>query len=321
MSHSPVSTLQRIPVGISQCLLGENVRYDGGHKHDTYINGTLAKYFEWVPVCPEVAIGLGVPRPPIRLIRRHQQLRAVGVNDETMDVTEALQHYGAKQARALDYVCGYIFKRASPSCGLHRVKVYNRHSVSATGQGIYATAFIAAQPLIPCEEEGRLADPVLRENFIQRVYVLSRWRGLLAERLTKAKLIEFHARHKYMLMAHSPRDYQLLGRLIANLSTTGLRQQALEYISGVMQTLQRVATRKQHANVLEHLMGYVKAQLDSADKQEILQLIRGYQRGELPLIVPLTLLRHHFRRHPNPYIEQQYYLLPHPHELMLRNFI
>lgn len=321
MSHKSASTLPRIPVGISQCLLGEHVRYDGGHKRDTYINGTLAKYFEFVPVCPEVAIGLGVPRPPIRLIRSHHEIRAVGVQDDTLDVTEALHRYGEKQAKNLDYLCGYIFKRASPSCGLHRVKVYTQRGMTATGQGIYTQAFITAQPLIPCEEEGRLADPALRENFIQRVYVLARWRAMLAERLTKGRLVEFHTRHKYMLMAHSPRDYQALGRLIANLSSTGLRQQAQEYISAVMQTLQRIATRKQHANVLEHLMGYVKKQLDSEDKHEVLQLIRGYQRGELPLIVPLTLLKHHFRRHPDAYIEQQYYLTPHPHELMLRNLI
>lgn len=311
-----------IPVGISQCLLGSGVRYDGGHKHDHYITGTLGKYFEFVAVCPELAIGLGVPREPIRLVGTAKTPRAVGVRNEALDVTDKLQLYGEQQARQLAHLCGYIFKRASPSCGMERVKIYDKSGMpSKSGSGIYARAFMDSQPLIPCEEEGRLGDPVLRENFIQRVFVLHRWRELNATRLSAGKLVEFHSRHKYIIMAHSPRAYQKLGRLVATAGQNRIREVADSYILELMQVLKQIATRKLHANVLEHLLGYFKKQLDSADKQEMLAAIRAYQRSELPLLVPVTLIKHHLRRNPAPYLDRQYYLNPHPQELQLRNML
>lgn len=320
--NTKIMVATRIAVGISQCLMGESVRYDGGHKHDFYITGTLQRYFELIPVCPELAIGLGVPREPIRLVGNPKQPRAVGIRNASLDVTQKLQEYGLQQSRELAQLCGYIFKRGSPSCGMERVKVYGNQGMSAKqGSGIYAQVFMQQQPLIPCEEEGRLGDPQLRENFIQRVFVLHRWRILRSSRLTAAKLVEFHSRHKYMVMAHSLIAYKDLGRLIATAGKTGIRDLADNYILQLMNALKCIATRKQHANVLEHLLGYLKKSISKEDKQELLDSIREYRLGELPLVVPITLLKHHFRHHPDLYIEKQYYLSPHPRELMLRNMI
>ncbi len=310
----------RIPVGISQCLLGEAVRYDGGHKHDNFITGTLAHYFDFVPVCPEMAIGMGVPRESIHLVTRRSSLHAIGIRNASLDVTDALHNYGESQARKLATLCGYIFKRGSPSCGMEHVKVYSKSSVlRQNGQGIYAKAFMDNQPLVPCEEEGRLGDPQLRENFIQRVFVFHRWRQMLTRRLTPGKLMDFHTRHKYIVMAHQPRTHQQLDRLIADAGKGTVHDVADQYIQTLMTTLKRIATRKQHVHVLRHLLGYLKTYLDSVDKKEMLNVIATYHRGEVPLIVPITLLKHHFRRHPDPRIENQYYLTPHPQELMVKS--
>lgn len=315
-----VDTTMRIPVGISSCLLGEEVRFDGGHKRDTYILGTLAQFFEFIPVCPEVAIGLSVPREPIRLIGESRDPRAVGTKTTSLDVTDRLRKYGLRIAKQLNPVCGYIFKKGSPSCGMERVKVYSERGVpTATGTGIFARAFMEANSLIPCEEEGRLGDPVLRENFIQRVFVLHRWRNLNQTRLTAGKLVEFHTRHKLILLAHSQKAYRRLGQTIAKAGREPIRDLADRYIAELMVSLSVRATRKSHANVLLHLLGYLKKHLDEQDKAEMMECIDLFRRGYVPLIVPVTLLKHHFRRFPDPYVTSQYYLSPHPQELMLRN--
>jgi len=313
----------RIPVGVSSCLLGESVRYDGGHKHNSYITQTLGRFFEFVPLCPEVAIGLGTPRPPIRLIGDPRAPRAVGIKDPTLDVTEALRDYGERMAAELGHLSGYIFKRASPSCGMERVKVYDEHAgmASNAGHGIYARAIMQALPLLPTEEEGRLNDPVLRENFIERVYVHHRWQGLLAEGLSPRALVDFHTEHKYLVMTRGQEHYRALGRLVAEADRGDIQVLGERYIRELMATLARRATRKRHSNVLMHLMGYLKKHLEAADKQELLELIEAYRRGRVPLVVPLTLLRHHLRRFPNSYLLRQYYLSPHPEELALRNDI
>jgi uncharacterized protein YbgA (DUF1722 family)/uncharacterized protein YbbK (DUF523 family) len=312
----------KIPVAISSCLLGDEVRFDGGHKKDSYITGTLDEYFEFVPICPEVEIGLTVPREPIRLVGKPDNPRAVGIRTEGLDVTDKLHDYGVTMARKLDHVCGYIFKRASPSCGMERVRVYSEKGMpNKTGVGIYARAFMAQQPLIPCEEEGRLGDPVLRENFIQRVFVLYKWKQMSAGRLSAAKIVDFHTRHKFIIMAHNQAAYRRLGKMVATVGTTPIREFANRYIADVMAALKTRATRRSHVNVLQHLMGFLKNNLDAEDKEEMLDTISSYHRGEVPLIVPITLMKHHFRRHPDPYIQQQYYLSPHPRELMLRNLI
>jgi uncharacterized protein YbgA (DUF1722 family)/uncharacterized protein YbbK (DUF523 family) len=300
----------RIRLGVSSCLLGQRVRYDGNHKLDRWIADTLGAHFEFVPVCPEVAIGLGVPRPPIRLVGDPAAPRAVGVDDPALDVTKKLATYGKKMGRELDDVSGYIFKARSPSCGVERVKVYAGSGHARNGRGVYAAAFMQAQPLLPVEEEGRLGDPGLRENFLERVYAYRRWQELTASGITAAKLIEFHASHKLVLMAHGPEHYRALGRLVARAGRGSVRTVANEYIPGFMRALAHRATPARHANVLMHLMGYLKKQLSREDKAELLELIHAFRRGRLPLAVPVTLLRHHFRRYPNAYVANQVYLQP-----------
>lgn len=312
------STEDRIRIGVSSCLLGWEVRYDGGHKYDAYINGTLARYFELVPVCPEVGIGLGVPREPIRLVRRDDGIRVLGVHDPSKDVTEALENYGRRMGAELDDLSGYIFKRASPSCGMDGVKVHSPTGLPAgRSSGVYAREFMRARPLLPCEEEGRLGDPALRESFITRVLVYRRWQQLLRRGLTPGRLVEFHADHKYLVMAHDQAAYRRMGRLVAEAGRRPLEALAEDYVAELMEALSRKASRGAHVNVLQHLLGYVSDKLDAGDRREMLEAIEQFRRGLVPLRVPLTLLRDHFRRHPHPYIQRQHYLNPHPGELML----
>lgn len=311
-----------IRIGISSCLLGQKVRYDGGDKHDAYINGTLARFFEFVPVCPEVAIGLGVPRAPIQLVDDPTAPRAVGVHDPGLDVTDRLTDYGRRMGRELaGAISGYILKSRSPSCGMVRVKLYRNGVPSQKGVGLYARALMTAQPLLPVEEEGRLGDLALRENFIERVFAYRRWQEAVAAGLTAQSLAEFHAAHRFVLMAHDPASCRRLERLVADAGARPLQELADEYAQGFMTALKRRATPQRHANVLMHLMGYLKRHLDRADKAELLELIEAYRLGRLPLIAPITLLKHHFRRFPDPYVAQQVYLNPHPAELMLRSWI
>jgi uncharacterized protein YbgA (DUF1722 family)/uncharacterized protein YbbK (DUF523 family) len=310
-------------VGVSACLLGHNVRYDGGHKRDRFIIETLGKHIEFIPVCPEAEIGLGIPRPTIRLLGDPQHPRLVGVSDPGWDVTDKMEKYALKQARKLSDISGYILKKNSPSCGMERVKVYseNGHQSSRKGTGIFASIVIQQLPLLPVEEEGRLNDSVLRENFINRVYVYHRWHELLLSKITPAKLIAFHTEHKYLVMAHSQAAYQRLGRLLSNLRKKPLSSIADDYIEELMHALKRRVSRKRHANVLQHIMGYLKKRISSDDKQELSASIEAYRRGETPLVVPVTLFRHYFRHHPDTYMSRQVYLHPHPDSLGLRNDI
>ena len=312
----------RIRVGISSCLLGQEVRYDGGHKHSGYITESLGQFFDFVAYCPEVAIGLGVPRPPIRLVKSAHGPRAVGVKNAELDVTDKLIAYAEKVAPRLHDFSGYILKKGSPSCGMERVKVYGPHGMSvATSAGLFAGTLMAQHPELPFEEEGRLMDPVLRENFIERVFIYHRWQQLYAKRLTAKGLIEFHTRHKFIVLAHDEKRYRELGRLVATAGRSGIAELGRNYIQLLMRALKKPATRTRHANVLQHLFGFLKQNLDAADKRELLELINTYRRGKLPLVVPITLLRHYLRRYPVPYLSEQYYLAPHPDELMLRNQI
>lgn len=320
MKRKPLTDIR---IGISACLLGQEVRFDGGHKRDTFITGTLSRYFEFVPVCPELAIGLGVPREPIKLVGTAQDIRVVGIRHPDLDVTEKLRDYGRHMAGRLNDLCGYIFKARSPSCGMERVKLYPARggAPSLRGTGQYAQAFMAFAPLVPAEEEGRLNDPVLRENFLERVFVYRRWRALEADGVSARRLVEFHTRHKFLVLAHGIAAYQELGRLVAGTDRRRAGPAGREYATRLMQVLKKPATRRGHANVLHHFQGYLKRHLDAADKAELREVIEHYRSGHLPLVVPVTLLRHHFRRHPDPYIEQQVYLNPYPAELMLRNLV
>lgn len=308
-------------LAISACLLGAEVRYNGGHKESRLCSRTLSEHFDFVPLCPEVAIGLGTPREPIRLIGDPAAPRAVGSRQPGRDLGAALAAYGARMAAELDDICGYIFMQQSPSCGLQRVKVHQDHGrpSEAKGRGIFAATFCAQRPDLPVEEDGRLNDPILRENFLTRVYAYAQWHQLLRAGLTRKALLDFHARYKYLLLATHPRQYRALGRLLGNLAQHDLEQLAPRYFSALMAALRQCATRGSHSNVLQHLSGHFKRVLSGEDKQEMQRLIGQYRDGIVPLVVPLTLLKHHLRHHPDHYLAQQAYLQPHPENLGLRN--
>jgi uncharacterized protein YbgA (DUF1722 family)/uncharacterized protein YbbK (DUF523 family) len=319
---NPSSGEERVAVGISSCLLGEAVRFDGGHKRNSYITETLSRYFDFVPVCPEVGIGLGTPRKALRLVGCAEQPRAMVNGSPHSDVTDALTEYGARMATDLAHLRGYIFKKASPSCGMERVRVYDRNNVPKKAAiGIYAHALMRALPLLPVEEEGRLTDPLLREQFIERVYVYHRWLSMISDGLTPRKLVEFHSAHKLLVMAHSQEHYRRLGQLVARAGRDDLTALAQCYVSELMQALKQRGTRKRHANVLHHLSGYFKRHLTGSDKLELNALIDAYRLGQIPLVVPITLIRHYLRRFPNAYVGLQYYLRPHPEPLGLRNSV
>lgn len=311
----------KIPVGISSCLLGEQVRYDGGHKNNEYIRQTLGQYFDFRAFCPEVASGMSIPRPTIQLRYSEHGIRSVGVKDHRMDVTDQIQSACAQQ-QWLNEMCGYILKKDSPSCGMERVRIYRDNNYAdRTGTGLFAQFIKDRYPLLPMEEEGRLGDPHLRENFIQRVYVFYRWKKLISEPITEQRLTDFHARHKLIAMSHDQNKAKALGRLLANSEKTALETIAAEYINGLMNCLRIVATRGNHVNVLQHIQGYLKKSLDKDDKAELKETVDRYQQGQLPLIVPITLLRHHFRRQPDKFIGQSYYMSPYPEEISLLNQI
>lgn len=312
---------QKIKIGISSCLLGENVRFDSGHKKNAYITGVLNDYFEFAPFCPEVEIGLGIPREPIRLISIDDTVRCVGTRNDKLDFTEKLDDIAEEQRHWHDDLCGYIVKKDSPSCGMERVKIYSEGTPNRSGTGIYAKRLMENYPFLPVEEEGRLEDSHLRENFIHRVYIYSRWKTMRNQQFTISQLQEFHAKHKYILMSHNQDKARALGALLADSKDTDLNSLADNYLDNMMSTLKIIATRKNHVNTLQHLQGYLKNHLDTDDKAELNSVISDYRNGLLPLIVPITLLRHHFRKYPNDYITQSYYMTPHPGELMLLNNI
>ncbi|AAY94367.1 DUF1722 domain-containing protein [Pseudomonas protegens] len=310
-------------IAISACLMGVEVRYNGGHKESRLCSRVLSDYFDFVPLCPEVAIGMGTPREPIRLVGDPEQPRAVGTVDASLDVTLPLAEYGERMAAQVDDICGYIFMQNSPSCGLERVKVYQANGIPHRngGRGVYAQAFCAQHPNLPVEEAGRLNDPVLRENFLTRVYVYRDWQALLKQGLTRRALTDFHSRCKYLLMAHHPEQYKALGNLLGSMGKGDATLIGPRYFSQLMEALSRCATRGTHSNVLQHISGYFKRAISSEDKQEMQRLISQYRQGIVPLVVPLTLLKHHLRQNPDPYIAQQLYLQPHPEDLSLRNAI
>jgi len=321
-NFEPPTGGERIRLGVSSCLLGEQVRFDAGHKRESFVADILPRYFDMIPVCPEVAIGLGVPREPIRLEGDERAPRAIGVKTKSLDVTERLAAYGRRMAGELGGISGYIFKSKSPSCGMERVKLYGAGGMARkVGRGIYAAEIMRAMPLLPTEEEGRLNDPVLRENFIERVYAFHRWQRLRDEGLSAERLVDFHAAHKLIVMAHSRAHLTRLGRLVAQAGARPLPELAEEYGLTFMDALRHKATRKRHADVLYHLMGYLKRALDGDDKAELVESIESYRTGQVPLIVPVTLLKHHFRRQPHPYVERQLYLSWVPAGLGLWNAI
>ena len=299
----------KIYIGVSSCLLGQKVRFDANHKEQSLLTQTLAKDFEFVPVCPEVAIGLGVPRTPIHLVGNKEKQRVMNVRDESIDVTDQLVEFGRKTSKELNYISGYIFKKDSPSCGLFKVKIYKtKDQVLNTGTGLFAKEIVNANPLLPVEEEGRLNDKGLRDNFFQRVDIYHRWQQLIQEGLSRKALLNFHTQHKYTLLAHCEPTYRHLGRLLADIGNQDIHQCADNYIESLMNGLKETATPGKHINVLEHIAGYFKQHLDSHDKSEFRQLISDYRSGALPRDTLVILLKHYLRKHPNRYLENQHYL-------------
>jgi uncharacterized protein YbgA (DUF1722 family)/uncharacterized protein YbbK (DUF523 family) len=315
--------LDKIKIGISSCLLGEEVRFNGGHKLSRLCVNTLADFFEYKPVCPEVGIGLGIPRKPIHLIGDAEAPRAVNTTDESIDVTDKLKDFAEQIIPSLNNICGYIFIKGSPSCGLFRVKVYNKGNPNPvdSGRGIYAQAITESMPLLPVEEAGRLTDPVLRENFVARVFAYHRWQKLLQQGLSAASILDFHVSYKYSLMANDPQRYSTLGQLLADAGKYDPDELGEKYFAELMTALTKKATRKSNTNVLTHLQGYLKKQLQSKEKERLIEVIEQYRIGIIPLIVPVTLLQHHFNIHPNDYISKQAFFDPYPQELSLRNAI
>lgn len=315
--------MDKIPVGVSACLLGDPVRFDGGHKHDRYLTEVLGQYLSFQPVCPEVAIGLGVPRKPIRIQVTDRGERIRGVVDPELDVTDALVAQAEHVAAAFPRLCGYIFMHKSPSCGVFDMKRYaaDGQLLDTAGQGAYARRLMELMPLMPVEESGRLKDAGLRDNFVTRVFAFYDWRRSVEDDPSPRKLIEFYSRYKYLVMAHHLPSYGALGRLLADLSGPELQSICDEFIRGFMAALRRPATRKGNTNAMMHLRGYLKGVLQAPENDELDQVIRAYQQGEVPLIVPLTLLRHHLMKVDNPYLKHQAFWAPHPEKLGLRNAI
>jgi len=315
--------MEKIRLGISTCLLGENVRYDGGHKLDRFLTDTLGQYVEYVPVCPEVECGLPVPRESMHLEGDPESPRLV-TSRTKQDMTERMVRWAKKRVVELEKesLCGYIFKSDSPSSGMERVRVYNEKGMPIKkGVGMFARIFMEHFPLLPVEDEGRLHDPKLRENFVECIFTLKRWREVLAKKESRGNLVDFHAQHKLLMLSHSPKHHQAMGKLVAQAKDIPLKNLYQQYQNILMEALQLKTTPKKNANVLMHMMGYFKEQLSSDEKQELLEVIENYREEYIPLIVPTTLINHYVRKYDQPYLKQQVYLNPHPLELQLRNHV
>ncbi len=299
------------------------MRYDGGHKRDYFLTEIFGPFVEWIPVCPELEVGMGMPREPVRLIGNASEPSMIAERSRK-NWTAAVNRFSAGRAAELQRLSlsGYIFKKDSPSCGMERVKIYPpKGGATRDGRGLFAAAVMKRLPLMPVEEEGRLNDAVLRENFIERVFVYRRWQELACGAKSVRALVQFHTAHKFHLLAHSERHYRDLGRLVANAKQTPLTQAYERYGSGLMEALRIPSNAKKHSNVLDHMMGYFSAQLAASERQELIEVIRDFRRQLLPLIVPITLIRHYVRKYRIEYLQNQIYLDPSPKELMLRNHV
>ena len=313
--------MEKIKLGISTCLLGENVRYDGGHKLDRFLTNTLGGYVEYVPVCPEVECGLPIPREAMHLEGDPDSPRLVTTRTK-QDMTDCMVQWARKRVVELEKedLCGFIFKSNSPSSGMERVRVYNEKGMPVKkGIGIFAGIFMDRFPLLPAEEEGRLHDPELRENFIERIFTLKQWREVLAKKKSRGNLVDFHTQNKLLILSHSPKHYQVMGNLVAQAKEVPIKELYTQYQILLTEALKLKTTPKKNANVLQHMMGYFREQLSSDEKQELLEVIDFYRKGDIPLIVPITLINHYVRKYNQPYPKQQVYLNPHPLELQLRN--
>ena len=312
-----------IRIGISSCLLGQHVRFDGGHKRDPFLVDTFGAFVEWVPVCPEVELGLGTPREALRLVRKDDLIRMVNARSGR-DITTEMRRWARARVEDLDKenLAGYVLKKDSPSCGMERVKVYGESGMAdRSGRGLFADALMERFPRLPVEEEGRLSDPRLRENFVERVFAYVRLRALFHGRWTTGELVRYHTSHKMALLAHAPQLYAELGRLVARATALDRRSLESRYRELFMDAMAKMATTRKHTNVLLHMAGHFKDRLDADERRELVGSIEDYRRGLVPLVVPLTLIKHHTMRHKVEYLAGQVYLDPHPKELMLRNHV
>ncbi len=310
-------------IGISSCLLGNEVRWNSGHKLDKYLARTLGQFVEYVSVCPEVEAGFGVPRESFRLVGDPDSPRLVTFKSKT-DHTDRMLTWTQKRVGELEKeeLCGFIFKSDSPSSGMIRVKVYNEKGMPhKIGIGMFARAFMEHFPLIPVEDDGRLNDPVIRENFILQIFTMKRWRDNLARKRGMGNLVDFHTLNKLLLLSHSPKHYRLMGKLVAEGKKMPLGDLYDQYQLLLMEALKLETTIRKNINVLQHLMGYFKKQLSGDEKQELLEAFDQYRSEYVPLIVPITLINHYVRKYDQPYLKQQTYLNPHPVELKLRTHV
>src|SRR4030043_1426508 len=311
--------MEKIKLGISACLLGENVCYDGGHKLDRFLTDTLGQFVKYVPVCPEVECGLPIPRESMHLEGDPDSPRLVTTRTK-QNMTDRMVKWARKRVVELEKedLCGFIFKSDSPSSGMKRIKVYNEKGMPVKkGIGIFARMFMDHFPLLPVEEEGRLHDPNLRENFIERIFTLQRWREVLERKESRGNVVSFHTKHKLLILSHSPKHYQTMGKLVAKAKEIPIKELYQQYQTILMEALQLKTTPKNHANVLQHMMGYFKEQLSADEKKELLEVIDNYRQEYIPLIVPITLVQHYVRKYDQPYLKEQVYLHPHPIELRL----
>ena len=315
--------MEKIKLGISACLLGENVRYDGGHKLDRFLIDTLGQYVEYVPVCPEVECGLPIPREAMHLEGNPDSPRLVTTRTK-QDMTDRMVKWARKRVVELEKedLCGFTFKSNSPSSGMERVRVYNEKGFPIKkGVGMFAKIFMEHFPLLPVEDEGRLHNPKLRESFIERIFTLKRWREVLRKKESRGGIVDFHTKHKLLILSHGTKYYHAMGKLVAMAKDLALKELYQQYQTLLMESLELKTTPKKNANVFQHMMGYFKEQLSSDEKQELLEVIDHYRKGYIPLIVPITLINHYVRKYDQPYLKQQVYLNPHPLELQLRNHV
>ena len=310
-------------IGVSACLLGQEVRFDGGHKHAPYLTDTLGPHLDFVPVCPEVEAGMGVPRESVRLAGDPASPRMVGVHSGK-DWTEKLVEVARKRVTGLQSkdLCGYILKKGSPSCGMERVRVYGKGGMPGkSGRGLYATVLMQEMPLLPVEEEGRLNDPALRESFIERVFAYRRWKTLMAADPSRGTIVDFHTRHKLLLLAHSEPHLRRLGPIVGAAKSRRFAEVLDEYGRVFLEALAVHATPKRNANVLQHAAGFFSDQITAEDRAELQEAIDDHRKGLVPLLVPLTLVRHYARKFKVRYLLDQVFFQPHPKELMLRNHV
>jgi uncharacterized protein YbgA (DUF1722 family)/uncharacterized protein YbbK (DUF523 family) len=315
-------TPPRPRLGISACLLGQPVRYDSGHKRDPFCVDLLGPLVDWVPVCPEVEVGMSIPRPTIRLERRGEEIHLVDPKNG-IDHTDAMRRFSERRVTDVEKLdlCGWILKKDSPSCGMERVRVYAKGAPTKSGRGLFAEALMARMPLLPVEEEGRLNDPQLRENFVERVFAYRRLKDLFGGRWTVGDLVRFHTAEKLLLLAHDTEGYRQLGRIVARAKATSREELPGQYGEIFMRAMAKPATPGKQTNVLQHMAGYFKDSLPEDEKAELHDAIRDYRRRLVPLVVPLTLIRHHVRKLGVTYLQGQTHLAPHPKELMLRNHV